>query len=77
MDMSSLGLSSSVNNPSQISVEEFYSNETILRYLEMSQTFFIIFDNQDLFSEFHIIESGKLPGNIIMTNIPLNPYNWD
>jgi hypothetical protein len=73
MDMSSLGLSSSVNNPSQISIEEFYSNETILRYLEMTQSFFIIFDNQDLFSEFHIIESGKLPGKYYNDEYPTQP----
>lgn len=62
MDMSPLGLSTNVNNPAQISVEEFYSDETIKRYLELSQSFLIIIDNPELFTEYQIVESGKLPG---------------
>ena len=62
MDVSPLGLSSSVNNPSQISVEELFSDETIKRYIELSQSFLIIVDNPEFFSEFKLLESGELPG---------------
>lgn len=65
MDMSSLGLSTSVNNPSQVSVEEFYSNETIKRYLELSQSFIIVLDSTDpldFFIDYKMLESSKLPG---------------
>lgn len=62
MDLSSLGLSSSINNPSQISVEEFYSDDTIKNYIELSQSFLIVVDNAEFFSELSLLESGKLPG---------------
>lgn len=62
MDVSSLGLSSSPTGPSQVLVEELFSDETIKRYIEMSQSFLIIVDNPEFFSEFKQLESGELPG---------------
>lgn len=62
MDLSSLGLSSSVNNPSQVSVEELFSDETIKRYLELSQSFLIVLDNPEFFCDYQLLESGELPG---------------
>lgn len=62
MDLSSLALESNYNNPSQISVEEIYSDEVIKRYLELSQSFLIVVDNNEFFCDYKLTESGKLPG---------------
>lgn len=41
IDLSTLGLSVNPDNESQVSIEELYTDETILRYLELSQSFLI------------------------------------
>ena len=44
IDLSSLPLSKTIRNIDQISISEFYSDENILAYLTLSQSFFILID---------------------------------
>ena len=76
MDLSSLALESNYNNPSQISVEEIYSDEVIKRYLELSQSFLIVVDNNEFFCDYKLTESGKLPGIFYSYDktIPVYPF---
>ena len=48
LDLSSLGLSKSHNNKNQISVKELYSDAVIEKYLTLSQSFFVIIDNENI-----------------------------
>lgn len=65
LDLDILGLTIDPLNPTLMSVEQMQSNETVMRYLTMSQTFFVIVDTPSFFQEFEPIESLRLPGRFI------------
>lgn len=48
LDLSSLKLSTTTRNKDQISVAELYSDESILAYLTLSQSFFVLIDNDNV-----------------------------
>lgn len=62
LDLSSVGWGSTQNNPSQISVEDLYSDAVIGAFMKLSQTFFIIVDTPELYLIRHFTERTKLPG---------------
>ena len=62
IDLSTLGLSTSGNNPSAISISEFYNSSAIFKYLTLSQSFFVIVDTPEIFVNKTHIEQTGLPG---------------
>jgi len=49
LDFSSLPLTTTIRNKNQISIFEFFSDANIMAYLTLSQSFFIILDNPDVY----------------------------
>lgn len=73
MDLSSLGLSQSVVNPSQVAVAELMSDDVIMKYLQLSQSFIVLIDSVDLFLERQMLEGSDLPGIYYHDSEPTYP----
>ena len=73
IDLSSLPLSKTIRNIDQISISEFYSDENILAYLTLSQSFFILIDNVDIVIEKTPIHKTQLPNMFISYEEPKYP----
>lgn len=73
LDMSALSLSQYINNPEQINVAEFFSDEHFTKYLTMSQSFLVIVDTPQIYFNKHFIRHTKLPGMLTAYNEPKFP----
>lgn len=74
LDLDILGLTIDPLNPTLMSLEQMRSDETIMKYLTLSQTFFVVVDTPTFFQDFEPIESLRLPGRFIdpvATRLPL------
>lgn len=65
LDLSSLQLDRTTRNPSQISAAQFLSDERLVKYLTLSQSFFVVLDNSDIFVERQAVRSSVLPDTFI------------
>lgn len=73
IDLSSLGLSTDIRNKSQISIDELLSDEVLLAYMTLSQSFFVILDAPEVFVNKHYIKKTGMPGMFIAYNRPIYP----
>lgn len=73
IDLSSLKLSSSDANPSHISVQELLSDEALLAYMTLPQSFFVVLDNPNIFVETKVIHASNLPGTYSTAIAPRFP----
>lgn len=73
LDLSGLPLETTQRNPSQIGIANLHSDAVIRAYLTMSQSFFVVIDNPDLFVEHDAIRSTTLPNKYISYTPPLYP----
>lgn len=73
LDLSSLGLQSSTNNSNQISIEQFYSDAVIRKYLTLDQSFIIIIDKEDIFFNQYYLRHSNLPGMFTSYSEPKYP----
>lgn len=74
LDLDVLGLTADPLNPTLMSLEQMRSDATVMKYLTLSQTFFVIVDTPTFFQDFEPIESLRLPGRFIdevATRLPL------
>lgn len=74
LDLSSLGLSTTSRNEEQIASSELYRDEAIRAYLKLSQTFFVVVDNNELYVERHAVGVAQLAGRYYTgkrPNLPL------
>lgn len=62
IDMTSLGLLQSQNNPSQVAVSDLLSDRAITAYCTLSQSFIVILDNADVFLDKQALRENKVPG---------------
>jgi hypothetical protein len=73
IDLSSLGLTSSGRNPSQISVQELLSDTVLMKYLTLSQSFFVVLDAPELFVNRLFVKKTGTPGMFISFVEPQYP----
>lgn len=73
LDLSSLKLESTTVNPSQISIEDLYSDEVLKRYLMHDNSFFVILDNSEIFVEEQYIRPSPYPGVYTAFSKPIYP----
>lgn len=73
IDFSRLGLDSSTVNSDQISLEQFYSNSSIMGLLTLTQSFLIVIDAQDLFVNRNYLRQSNLPGMFTAYREPKQP----
>ena len=62
LDLTSLGLDIDPALPEVINVQQLFSDEVIVKYLTLSQTFFIVFDTDNLFFNKIALRNSNLPG---------------
>lgn len=73
LNLDSLGLPKSTDNDSLINVEEFFSDEVLIKYLTLPQSYFVIVDTPTLFTNKIYLRSSKLPGMFTSYTEPKYP----
>jgi len=73
IDFSCLNLPVSTDNESLINVAELFSDETLTKFLMMSQSFIVLVDSPSLKTSKHYIHSSNLPGMFTTHNDPILP----
>lgn len=73
IDLSSLPLEKTDRNESAVDTENFYSDEVLLKYATLSQSFFVILDAENIFVERTQIEKTPNPGHYISHERPVFP----
>ena len=67
LDFSDLPFDRDANDPSKINVADFLSDENLVAYATMSQSFVVLLDNPEVFIEYDKVYTGKLT-NILVSN---------
>ncbi len=62
LDFSSLGLDVNDDNPTMVSIDEFFQDDTLRAYLTLPQSFLIVVDADSFFQELEPLERSGLPG---------------
>lgn len=74
IDLSSLQLSQSVRNKDQVIVDELIANEdTIRRYIDLSQSFLILVDTPSFYKTLHLLQPGVTTGSFVTPLLPKWP----
>jgi hypothetical protein len=73
LDFSSLPIETTLRNPTQIGIENFFSDEVILAYLTLSQSFLVVLDNENVFTEQQFVRHTPLPNMYISYVAPRYP----
>jgi hypothetical protein len=73
IDYSFLELDSSTVNDSLISLNQFYSDEKLRKYLTLPQSFIAIIDQPDVYFEEHFVRSSPAPGMLVSYYEPIFP----
>ena len=62
IDLSGLPVETSTNNPFQIAVEEFLSDECLRAYFSLPQSFVVLVNNEDMFADLEVLQKVPEPG---------------
>jgi hypothetical protein len=73
LDLSSLNVEISTDNPSHFAVDDLMSDAAIQAYLTLSQSFFVVLDNPNVFIERELIRASKMPGLYVSDVAPIFP----
>lgn len=65
LDLDHLGLTIDPKNPTLMSLEQMRSDDVVMKYLTLSQTFFVVVDTNNFFQDYEPIEWLRLPGRFI------------
>jgi hypothetical protein len=73
IDLSSLSLETTNRNDSLVGMQELYSDAVLLKYLTLSQSFFVIIDNLDMFVRRDYLHATPAPNKYISYTKPEFP----
>lgn len=73
LDLEELGLTKNGNNPDAVRYDELFSDATIVKYLKMSQSFFVLVDNPDMYVELEKVWSTRASGTYNTVTFPKYP----
>lgn len=73
IDMESLGLERNGRNEMQLSRQELFSEEVLRKFMALSQTFLVFFDNPHMQKERIPVHTDTLPGMYLSTKAPTLP----
>lgn len=73
LDLSPLGLSKRIDEPSTINAQEFFTDAVIKKYLTLSQSYLVIVDTDNLFTNKHFIQQTGSPGKLASYVYPALP----
>jgi len=62
LDLSSLGLDTSAQNPSVVSVQQLLSDEVLMKYMTLPQSFIVLVDTPELFVNRYFVRKTGTPG---------------
>jgi len=62
INLDTLPLTKSSQNPDQVLTESFFSDQTVRAYMSLPQSFVILLDCQDIYLRRHRLDNTKLPG---------------
>jgi hypothetical protein len=65
LSLAPLQLARSPNNPEQVAVDNLYSDQSILAYLTLTQSFLVVVNTDALYVRRHPVEMARLPGRYI------------
>lgn len=65
LDLDHLGLTIDPANPTLMSIKQMQSDDTVMKYMTMSQSFLVIVNTPMMFQDFEPIEWLRLPGRFI------------
>jgi len=65
LDFSELGLTEAEFNPVSVNVGELFSDEVMVKYLTMSQSFVVALDNADVYTEHAYVQRERFPGHFV------------
>lgn len=73
LDFTNLPYLRDANDASKISVADFLSDANLVAYATMSQSFFVILDNPEIFIEYDQIQTGRLVDMLVSYQEPKYP----
>lgn len=73
IDLSSLNVETSTNNPDQIGLTSLFSDDSIAAYCTLSQSFFIVLDKDDIFLDRIDLNEEPGPGDYSTVGLPIYP----
>lgn len=73
IDLSSLPVEHPINNEQQVSVEDFYTEENLLAYLTLSQSFFVILNTPEIYAIRQYVRKTGTPGCYLSYFPPQGP----
>jgi hypothetical protein len=73
LDMSSLGLSTDIRNPTQVAVAELLGDDALKKYLTHPQTFFVVLDTKVAYTARQYIKRTNMPGMYVSYTEPKFP----
>lgn len=73
IDLSSMNVDISTNNPDQVGMASLYSDQAITAYCTLSQSFFIVLDKHDIFVDRITVGGVPGPGKYQTSIVPLWP----
>lgn len=73
LDLDALGLDISQANPDMINVDEFLSDDVLKKYLTLSQSFFVIIDSPNFFTNRIFLKHSAMPGMFTAYQDPSYP----
>lgn len=73
LDLSSLNLTHTDNNPSQVLVSELMSDAAITAYCSLSQSFVVLLDNTEVFVDYQKVTDTGVPGVYVGYEEPFWP----
>ena len=73
IDLSSLGLDVKEGNEWLVNVDELYSDEVLIKYATLSQSFLVFIDAESLFVEREAVRRSNLPGMFTSYTEPTSP----
>lgn len=73
LDLTSLGLETSNANEDQVALQQLESDDCLRKYLTLSQSFFVVLDNPDIFMEEINLRASPFPGVYTAYTPPIYP----
>jgi hypothetical protein len=73
IDLDSLGVETAPTNPDQISLNSLFSDAVLRKYLQLSQTFLVVLDNTDIFTDTIELRQSPLIGVYTAMTKPIYP----
>lgn len=72
IDLSSLGVEEGFH-PNHVAVKQLLSDDVIAKYMTLSQSFFVLLDNPEIFVEQDVVKTAPMPGMYVSHTLPQYP----